>query len=257
MNPFHGRPAPTVGEKHESISQQQQTGSTHDIKTSNTKDHKTSTMVENKEATRTDYQPLLERSSYEATTPTLASCEQEVAVATVYADDDTEEVQVQPSAPTEEDLLVHQTTTTGTARETVVVLDRDELAEAAAAEARQQGVNIIQSHAVDFFHQNPDANFVTWIATLHPENAEVTIDPRFHIPGNPWVTVYEEARAAAMMGVGFQVQVPQEHPTNHTSTAEGEETKNDDPPTGSTSSRYMYSSTTRNIYLGGLIPMLV
>jgi hypothetical protein len=33
---------------------------------------------------------------------------------------------------------------------------------------------------------------VTWIATLHPENAQVAIDPRFLTAGNPWMAVYEE-----------------------------------------------------------------
>lgn len=34
----------------------------------------------------------------------------------------------------------------------------------------------------------------TWIATLHPENATVTIDPRFYTEGNAWKTVYNETK---------------------------------------------------------------
>lgn len=33
-----------------------------------------------------------------------------------------------------------------------------------------------------------------WIATLHPENADVSIDHRFLIPGNPWWTIYEHIK---------------------------------------------------------------
>ena len=36
------------------------------------------------------------------------------------------------------------------------------------------------------------AVFVTWIATLHPENADVTIDQRFFVSGNPWWAIYED-----------------------------------------------------------------
>lgn len=34
-----------------------------------------------------------------------------------------------------------------------------------------------------------------WVATLHPENADVQIDERFFIPGNPWWTLYENTKA--------------------------------------------------------------
>ena len=59
-------------------------------------------------------------------------------------------------------------------------------AEAMAAQAQQQGVDLIRSHVSTYLEHNPEASYVSWIATLHPENAEVTIDPRFNIPGNPW-----------------------------------------------------------------------
>lgn len=68
-------------------------------------------------------------------------------------------------------------------------------AEAAAAEARRRGTVVIESHLAHHIQQNPDSSYVTWIACLHPENAEVTIDERFLIPGNPWWTVYEGAKA--------------------------------------------------------------
>ena len=35
---------------------------------------------------------------------------------------------------------------------------------------------------------------MTWIATLHPENAVVTIDQRFYTPDNPWLVVYSEVK---------------------------------------------------------------
>jgi hypothetical protein len=74
------------------------------------------------------------------------------------------------------------------------VLEDDEAAEAEAARARRQGIGLIESHLSHHLSQNPESSFVTWIATLHPENAEVTIDQRFFVPGNAWWTVYEEAK---------------------------------------------------------------
>jgi hypothetical protein len=61
-----------------------------------------------------------------------------------------------------------------------------------AARARQLGTSIVRSHLQTHLHNNPDSSFVTWIATLHPENASITIDDRFFFPGNPWQMVYEE-----------------------------------------------------------------
>jgi hypothetical protein len=74
------------------------------------------------------------------------------------------------------------------------VLDDNEAAEAEAASARRQGIDLIERHLSHHLSENPDSSFVTWIATLHPENAEVTIDQRFFVPGNAWWTVYEEAK---------------------------------------------------------------
>ena len=70
----------------------------------------------------------------------------------------------------------------------------DDEAEAEAAEARRQGTQLIENHLSMHLSQNPDSSFVTWIATLHPENAEVSIDQRFFVPNNPWWTVYEGAK---------------------------------------------------------------
>jgi hypothetical protein len=71
--------------------------------------------------------------------------------------------------------------------------DEDAEAQEEADEAVEQGTTLIRSHLSNHIAENPGSSFVTWIATLHPENADVTIDQRFLIPGNPWWTVYEEA----------------------------------------------------------------
>ena len=71
----------------------------------------------------------------------------------------------------------------------------DREAGAAAAAARQACVADIRSHCDSYLQSNQgSASYVTWIATLHPENASVQIDPRFKIPGNPWLAVFEEAK---------------------------------------------------------------
>lgn len=70
----------------------------------------------------------------------------------------------------------------------------DQEAEAEAAEARRRGTEMIENHLSVHLSQNPDSSFVTWIATLHPENAEVSIDHRFFVSNNPWWTVYEGAK---------------------------------------------------------------
>ena len=75
------------------------------------------------------------------------------------------------------------------------ILDVDDAdAENAAAQAREQGAAVISSHLSNHLIHNPgrSSDFVTWISTLHPENADVTVDERFFIPGNPWWRIYEE-----------------------------------------------------------------
>jgi hypothetical protein len=74
------------------------------------------------------------------------------------------------------------------------VLDTDLESEANASEARERGTELIREHLRSHLAQNPSSSYVTWIATLHPENATVQIDPRFLTPGNPWITVYEETK---------------------------------------------------------------
>lgn len=73
--------------------------------------------------------------------------------------------------------------------------ETDEEAQAVAAEAVAQGTTLISDHLASHMRQNPDSSFVTWIATLHPENASVSIDPRFLVPGNPWWTLYEDFKS--------------------------------------------------------------
>ena len=70
----------------------------------------------------------------------------------------------------------------------------DEECQVEAARAVEQGTTLIQNHLSNHLDQNPDSSFVTWIATLHPENASITIDTRFLVPDNPWWTVYEECK---------------------------------------------------------------
>jgi hypothetical protein len=71
----------------------------------------------------------------------------------------------------------------------------DREARAAAAAGGEACVADIRNHCDSYLQSNQEsASYVTWIATLHPENAMVEIDPRFLIPGNPWLTVYEEAK---------------------------------------------------------------
>ncbi|KAL9187582.1 hypothetical protein ACHAXT_001685 [Thalassiosira profunda] len=73
--------------------------------------------------------------------------------------------------------------------------DADEEAQASAAAAREEGIATIRHHCTQHLALNPESSYCTWIATLHPENAEVSIDPRFLIEGNPCLAVYEEARS--------------------------------------------------------------
>ena len=66
-----------------------------------------------------------------------------------------------------------------------VPLDSNEEAEAQAAvtASREAGIATIRNHCEHHLISNPTSTYVTWIATLHPENAHVTIDSRFLIPG--------------------------------------------------------------------------
>jgi len=71
---------------------------------------------------------------------------------------------------------------------------KDEEAQVVVEQARQEGISVIENHCRQHLSNNPQSSYVTWIACLHPENAQVSIDPRFLIEGNPWLTVYEEAK---------------------------------------------------------------
>ena len=70
----------------------------------------------------------------------------------------------------------------------------DEEAQVVVDQARAEGISVISQHCHNHLSNNPESSYVTWIACLHPENAQVSIDPRFLIEGNPWLTVYEEAK---------------------------------------------------------------
>lgn len=76
----------------------------------------------------------------------------------------------------------------------VAIPDSDEEAQAVATATREETTTSIREHCERHLSLNPESSYVGWIATLHPENAHVTIDSRFVIPGNPWLTVWEEAK---------------------------------------------------------------
>jgi hypothetical protein len=61
----------------------------------------------------------------------------------------------------------------------------DEEAAYQAAMARRHASELVRDHLETHATNNPGASsdYVTWIATLHPENADITIDQRFFIPG--------------------------------------------------------------------------
>jgi hypothetical protein len=80
----------------------------------------------------------------------------------------------------------------------------DDEARAQAANAVEQGTTLLREHLSNHMDANPNSSYVTWIATLHPENASVTIDTRFLIPGNPWWSAYEDCKP----GMPFAVAVP-------------------------------------------------
>ena len=54
-----------------------------------------------------------------------------------------------------------------------------------AARHREHASTIVRNHLENHAANNPGASsdYVTWIATLHPENADITIDQRFFVPG--------------------------------------------------------------------------
>jgi hypothetical protein len=106
--------------------------------------------------------------------------------------------------------------------------NRDEEAEAEAVEARRQGTELIDDHLSHHMDQNPDSSYVTWIACLHPENAEVTIDERFLVPGNPWWTVYEGAKGDIPTATAVPVQ-EEAAPSHSTALTVPDHNENNDP----------------------------
>lgn len=76
----------------------------------------------------------------------------------------------------------------------VYAVAEDEAAHISAAAAREAGIASIRDHCESHLALNPTSSYVTWIATLHPENAVVTIDQRFYTPDNPWLVVYSEVK---------------------------------------------------------------
>ena len=56
----------------------------------------------------------------------------------------------------------------------------------AASNAASQAM--ITEHLQQYSARNPDASYVSWIASLHPEN--ITVDHRMRIPGNHWLQVF-------------------------------------------------------------------
>eukprot|EP01083_Nonionella_stella_P145499 456041_1 len=95
-----------------------------------------------------------------------------------------------PSAPTDDEEA--QATASASQQEGISVI-RGKEAQATASAAQQEGISVIREHCEQHLSLNPNSSYVTWIATIHPENAAVSIDPRFLISGNPWLTVYNEA----------------------------------------------------------------
>ena len=61
----------------------------------------------------------------------------------------------------------------------------DEQAILEAARHREHASSLVREHLENHAANNPGASsdYVTWIATLHPENADITIDQRFFAQG--------------------------------------------------------------------------
>jgi hypothetical protein len=103
-----------------------------------------------------------------------------------------------------------------------ILQDSDSAAAAQAAQSRQEGSALVRDHIDNHLQHNTgrSSDYVTWIATLHPENADVTIDQRFLIPGNPWWTIYEEAKDDIPSATAVPV-VDEEHDEEAPSTNNG------------------------------------
>ncbi|KAG7359020.1 hypothetical protein IV203_015609 [Nitzschia inconspicua] len=88
----------------------------------------------------------------------------------------------------------------------------DDEAEYQAALARRHASELVRDHLETHAANNPGASsdYVTWVATLHPENASIVIDQRFFIPGNPWWTIYEETKNNQSIPTATAVAISQE-----------------------------------------------
>uniref|UniRef100_A0A7S1Y4M9 Transmembrane protein n=1 Tax=Grammatophora oceanica TaxID=210454 RepID=A0A7S1Y4M9_9STRA len=114
---------------------------------------------------------------------------------------------------------------------------------ARAAAAQEQGTAMIREHLSSHLEQNPNSTYVTWVACLHPENATVAIDPRFYVPGNPWMTVFEEAKAN---------ELPTAHATLVVDGEDSDESSEAD-VTGQTASKPAATGGPLGMLIGGII----
>lgn len=108
---------------------------------------------------------------------------------------------VETETETETESIIHPVATAPTEDEddvnnTNINTNEDEEAMRQASRHRQHAQNMVREHLEHHSSHNPGASsdYVTWIATLHPENADITIDQRFFVPGNAWWTIYEDTK---------------------------------------------------------------
>ena len=97
---------------------------------------------------------------------------------------------VETETETETESIIHPVATAPTEDEddvnnTNINTNEDEEAMRQASRHRQHAQNMVREHLEHHSSHNPGASsdYVTWIATLHPENADITIDQRFFVPG--------------------------------------------------------------------------
>lgn len=70
--------------------------------------------------------------------------------------------------------------------------DNKVLTEESAAVARKKCISLIRQHLSNHLKENPNTSYESWIASCHPENAKIALDPRFLITeNNPWLEVWE------------------------------------------------------------------
>lgn len=121
---------------------------------------------------------------------------------TIYSEGNISPVSTAPTADEDDQNVSVSASTSATTPTTEAsngVNDEDEEDQRAALEAsrhREHAQNLVREHLENHVAHNPGASsdYITWIATLHPENADITIDYRFFLPGNPWWTIYEDTK---------------------------------------------------------------